>query len=366
MPCELFLSFSSADQDVADRIVADVEHHTGWRFFQCTRPENNPAGGDWTVTLASQLAGCLAVVLVHSEHARASRYVHREIEMAVALGKPIVAIRLDDAAWAPGVDYLMRTLQAPVVRRDGLVDYLPHLRNALARQLPRALALPLDSVEDRRLKVDAVCHLARALATESVGVHLHGLGIRLEGLEGLFAASPCTANRCWDELCGVLRRVARLACDADGRRHAILPVISKEDLILFVLVAPAGSANDARLQLLDTWYRCLVRSMAEYGVALSTRADSLSLPSPSSAETPGMVARFLTGLGDKNGRSAGEAAPAELQVPDGGGHDKALREELRSLVRASEPLPRSLPVALTGAAAWQRFEAIAEQERELG
>jgi len=359
MPRELFLSYSSHDQDAAALIVDDVERHTGWRFFQCSRPDDNPVGGDWTAALANHLTDCLAMVLVHSAHARASRYVHREIEMAVAIEKPIVAIRLDDVGWAPGVDYLMRTIQAPVVPRSDLPAYLPHLRRAIARLLPSALALPLDSISDRQLKVDSVCHLARLLAKEQEGVRLYGMGIKLGGIDSLFVASPNEASRIWEELCAELRASADFKRDKDGG-FALLPVLSKEDVVLLLLVAPAARPKTTCHETMTNLRLWIAKLLVESGLDPTFKDGEQPLPDPLSGETPSRVADFLTGLGkDVEARDSGK--------PDKrlAGHPEALREVLRTLSRSTEPPPRTLPLALTGAAAWQQFAMIGRLERNL-
>jgi hypothetical protein len=47
------------------------------------------------------------------------------------------------------------------------------------------------------------------------------------------------------------------------------------------------------------------------------------------------------------------------------GHPEALREVLRTLSRTTEPPSRTLPLALTGAAAWQQLAMIGKRERSL-
>lgn len=360
MQPELFLSFSSHDLEVANLIVADVERHAGWRFFQCSRPEDNPAGGDWPAALAENLAASLAVVLLHSEHARNSRYVHREIEMAVAIDKPIVAIRLDDVPWAPGVDYLMRTIQAPLVHREDLVAYLPHLRNAIARVLPTALSLPLDAIADRQLKVEAICHLARLLAKEHGCVRLYGLALKLVGLDSLFMASPCQAGRTWDELCMTLRQIADFTCDENGG-SALVPIISKEDIVLLIMVATDTEQDVTHPAYMGHLRRGLVAQLEKRGLNPICQSDELQIEDLSSAESSSMVADFLTGLAKLDVKSEANCPKimAEQSLPTG--RPEALRGALCSLIRSTKPLARALPLALTGVTAWQLLAQISRK-----
>ena len=361
MPRELFLSFSSHDQDAATLIVDDVERHTGWRFFQCSRPDDNPVGGDWTAALANHLSDCLAMVLVHSAHARTSRYVHREIEMAVAIEKPIIAIRLDDAGWGPGVDYLMRTIQAPVVLRRDLPVYLPHLRRAIARVLPSALALPLDSIADRQLKVEAVRHMACKVAPKSGGARMHGLAVKLEGLDDLFVASPCVASRAWDDLCTSLRQSADFELGEDGG-FALLPILSKEDIVQLVLVTAATRSEIACQVTMAGLRDGIVADLQGRGITPTVKEGMLALDDPSGGGSFERIAEWLTALA-KDTRAPATPVPEAATIPSG--NPEVLREALRTLVRTVEPPPRTLPLALTGVAAWRQFEATGILERSL-
>lgn len=360
MTRELFLSFGSKDRAVADIVVDNVERHTGWRFFQCTRTDDNPAGGDWTATISKRMEECLAMVLIYSENAK-TKYVHREIEMAVAMEKPIVAIRLDETGWGSGVDYLMRTIQTPTVLRNNLSAYLPHLRRAIAHVLPSALALPLDSIADRQLKVEAVRHLANMFVAESGGARLHGLAVRLNGLDELFVASPCVASRTWDALCAALRQASAFERGHDG--FALLPILSKEDVVLLVLVAAMARTETMCCAAMDDLRNGVVAELQRRNLTPTVKEAMLALEDQSEGQAFDRIAVWLTDLAKdtKLPAALSEAAisPATIAV----GKPEALREALRTLVRSDKPPPRSLPLALTGAAAWIQFEVIGTTQR---
>jgi WD40 repeat protein len=101
----LFLSHSSRDREVAERLLARLRQEGFAALFLDFDPEQGvPAGREWEPELYSQLRRSDAVVFLGSADANASRWCFAELALARSLGKPIIPVRLNGAAIPPLLD----------------------------------------------------------------------------------------------------------------------------------------------------------------------------------------------------------------------------------------------------------------------
>ena len=90
----VFISYAHRQSDtVLDTIR--ILHEKGWRLWY---DEGIPAGSDWPTNIAQHMQSCERVIFFLSARALASHNCYSEMKAAARLGKPILLVRLEDAA----------------------------------------------------------------------------------------------------------------------------------------------------------------------------------------------------------------------------------------------------------------------------
>ncbi|MGH8610305.1 MAG: toll/interleukin-1 receptor domain-containing protein, partial [Gammaproteobacteria bacterium] len=98
----LFLSHSSADNEIAQRIVQSLRDQRIRSIFLDFDPELGiPVGRNWERELYRQLRITDGILFLSSEKSIASRWCFAELAFARALGKPILPIAVDDTGRHP-------------------------------------------------------------------------------------------------------------------------------------------------------------------------------------------------------------------------------------------------------------------------
>lgn len=98
MDADVFISYSSRDQAIADAMVHALEDEK----IRCwIAPRNIPAGKEYADAIVEAIKSVKAVVLVYSKHSLNSRWCKSEIDRAVSYGKTIVPFKIDRTV-APG------------------------------------------------------------------------------------------------------------------------------------------------------------------------------------------------------------------------------------------------------------------------
>jgi hypothetical protein len=88
---QIFISYSSHDQDFALRVVADLEH-----YFQVWIDESQLKGGlEWEQSIDEALHKCLVFIVIVSPHSNDSQWVARETIRAEQLNKYRVPVLID-------------------------------------------------------------------------------------------------------------------------------------------------------------------------------------------------------------------------------------------------------------------------------
>lgn len=105
MAHEVFISHSSKDAGVAQRVLAALEA----RGIRCwIAPRNITAGKEWEPSIMEALRAARAVVLVFSGAADASAHVRREVAAAADAGVPVLPFRIDRTAMGPALSYYLQ------------------------------------------------------------------------------------------------------------------------------------------------------------------------------------------------------------------------------------------------------------------
>jgi hypothetical protein len=89
----IFISYASKDQELADRIVREIEHRglTCWISSRDIRP-----GADFQSSIVAALEHAGIVLLLFSHNANISSEVPKELSLASSRRKPIIPARIED------------------------------------------------------------------------------------------------------------------------------------------------------------------------------------------------------------------------------------------------------------------------------
>lgn len=105
---DAFVSYSSRDQEIADRTVTTLEQ----KEIRCWLASRDiHAGESWAGSILRAIETARVLILLYSADANASPQVLREVERAVAKGLVIVVFRLDDSPMTPVMEYFVSLCQ---------------------------------------------------------------------------------------------------------------------------------------------------------------------------------------------------------------------------------------------------------------
>lgn len=108
MADRLFISHASADESVAERIVAYLEAN-GRPCWIASR--DIPPQSIYAEAIAEGMQACSACLVILSEASNKSKAVKRELELASHYDKPFIPIRVDSTEPGRGFDYYLRNAQ---------------------------------------------------------------------------------------------------------------------------------------------------------------------------------------------------------------------------------------------------------------
>jgi len=95
MAHDVFISYSSKDKAVADRVCHALEEK-GLRCW--IAPRDIPYGAEWPMAIMGALARSPAMVLVFTSHTNDSAHVRREVAAALEAGAIVIPLRTEEAA----------------------------------------------------------------------------------------------------------------------------------------------------------------------------------------------------------------------------------------------------------------------------
>ena len=106
MPQSVFISYSQADKDTAERVCAVLEA----RGLSCwNAPRNILPGTDWGASILDAINDARVMVLVYSAASNHSHQVRREVERAVAKGVAIIPLRVESVPLGKTLEYFLAT-----------------------------------------------------------------------------------------------------------------------------------------------------------------------------------------------------------------------------------------------------------------
>ncbi len=107
MQYDVFISYSSVDQKIAEGVCAYLEQH-GIRCFVAYR--DIPRGVVWAAAIVEALERSRMMLVLFSRHFNESRQVDREVELAAERGMPILTLRLSDDDFTGVKKYYLKNL----------------------------------------------------------------------------------------------------------------------------------------------------------------------------------------------------------------------------------------------------------------
>lgn len=138
----IFISHSSRDNGVAKSLKEYLQAHGHRSLFLDFDPADGiPAGRDWERELYQRIRSCQAMIVICSRDSMASRWCFMEITHARALGKPLLALKVDDCE----LDGVLADRQAVDLTKDGEKAYERLLHGLAAAGLDPAKTFTLDA-----------------------------------------------------------------------------------------------------------------------------------------------------------------------------------------------------------------------------
>jgi hypothetical protein len=112
---EIFISYASADQAIANRVVRGLEQHglSCWISSREIKP-----GADYQASIAAAIEACMAVVVLFSRKSLASSEVPKEMSLAGASRKLLIPLRLENIEPAGAFRYQLANAQYVDVFED--------------------------------------------------------------------------------------------------------------------------------------------------------------------------------------------------------------------------------------------------------
>jgi hypothetical protein len=141
----VFISYASADQQTADKLVAEIERRgiRCWISSRDIRP-----GEDYQETIVAALEASGVVLLLFSRHATSAE-IPRELGLASRFKKTVIPARLEDIVPSGSFAYQMTTAQFIDLFRDfeskidGLCVRLAELLQSTAEVRDRQAGMPV-------------------------------------------------------------------------------------------------------------------------------------------------------------------------------------------------------------------------------
>lgn len=108
MTGDVFISYASAQRPQAEAARTVL---TGAGISSWMAPDDVPASADYAEAIITAINGSRLVLLLLSAAANASPHVLREVERAVSKRIPLLAIRVEELALSPSLEYFLSTSQ---------------------------------------------------------------------------------------------------------------------------------------------------------------------------------------------------------------------------------------------------------------
>ena len=103
MEPDVYICYSSSDKNAADAICHVLEENK----FKCWIKPRDVGIGHIAEEITAAIKASKSMVLVFSEHAKASNYVNTEVDMAFSNNVPIIVFKIDDSRLDGGLEFFL-------------------------------------------------------------------------------------------------------------------------------------------------------------------------------------------------------------------------------------------------------------------
>jgi len=139
MAHDVFISFSTADKLTADAVCHGLEA-AGIRCWISSR--DIPPGMDFGEAITLGIEGCRIMVLIFSAQANASKYVIKEVTLAVGEELTIIPFRIENVPASGALKYHLSNPNWLDALDEPLAAHIQELRASITRLLPAAPTPP--------------------------------------------------------------------------------------------------------------------------------------------------------------------------------------------------------------------------------
>lgn len=155
---DIFISFSFADQDIAEEIVNALTSKYGFSCWICTRDIDG--GRRYKALIPRAIDEARAVVFIQSENALASKEIPKEIGMAFDADKTIIPFKLDQAQPQGdlrydlyGVEYIDATIPT---KEQRIFELAKAISSAIGKPLPNETSFDIVSINEKLVSTPSV------------------------------------------------------------------------------------------------------------------------------------------------------------------------------------------------------------------
>jgi hypothetical protein len=167
-------------------------------------PRDVPAGANYADAIVRAITSCRTLLVILSAHSVGSAHVGKEIERASSKGRPIVAVRVDETALTPALEYFLSESQW-IDARTGIEAALPKLIDGIRRLTSAGGAAAGASVAERPAGTAAplappVSPMRRYALPAAIAVAVAvswGIARRTRRLAATRGAAIGSASRCY-------------------------------------------------------------------------------------------------------------------------------------------------------------------------
>jgi TIR domain/AAA ATPase domain len=132
MAHDVFISFASSDQPVANEVCAGLES----RGIRCwIAPRDVSPGTDWAYSTVQAIEESRVLVLIFSNPANSSRQIAREAERATSRGIPLIPFRIEEVVPSKSLEYFLGSSHWIDAFPAPPGQYVPPLADAIFRIL---------------------------------------------------------------------------------------------------------------------------------------------------------------------------------------------------------------------------------------
>lgn len=141
MTNEIFISYSSIDKEVAQRVIEFIEEN-GYDCFLAARDISG--GNHYAKDIVNVINACKLVILIASAHSNNSEHVLNEIDICVEKKKIIIPLFIEDFEICDEFRYYLGRSQRVMVNDGNLKEALPRLLDSVKKEYPKTVSKQSD------------------------------------------------------------------------------------------------------------------------------------------------------------------------------------------------------------------------------